>query len=45
MPFIDLPVKDLAISRRFFTEPGFAFNDRFAGHLREAAHMNFSTAQ
>ncbi|MET8052987.1 hypothetical protein ABZU75_35880 [Streptosporangium sp. NPDC005286] len=45
MPFIDLPVKDLAISRRFFTEPGFAVSDRFAGHLRETAHMNFSTAQ
>jgi uncharacterized protein len=30
LTFVNLPVKDLARSRAFFTELGFAFNDDFA---------------
>jgi predicted lactoylglutathione lyase len=33
--FINLPVKDLATSRRFFAELGFAFNQDFADENME----------
>jgi predicted lactoylglutathione lyase len=33
---INLPVKDLAVSKKFFTELGFAFNDAFADENMEA---------
>ncbi|GAB3809380.1 VOC family protein [Micromonospora zhanjiangensis] len=36
MLFINLPVKDLAASRHFFTQLGFAFNDQFADENMEA---------
>ncbi|MEV7806031.1 VOC family protein [Microbispora sp. NPDC088329] len=36
MLYINLPVKDLATSRRFFTALGFAFNDQFADEKMEA---------
>ncbi|MBG0817909.1 VOC family protein [Planomonospora sp. ID82291] len=43
MLFINLPVKDLAASRRFFTALGFVFDDRFADEKMEAMAVGADT--
>jgi uncharacterized protein len=38
--FINLPVKDLGVSKRFFAELGFSFDERFADENMEAMNVS-----